>query len=266
MMDSSSPYDSFDYQKYWRGRGYDFWSEREALIRLLGRTKSGPQDYLLDAGAGYGRNSELYAKIYKKAILLDPSIKEIEQAKVRLKGLSNINYQIGEIEELPFGDNTFDCIFCVRVLHHLKDPRAALWEFRRTLKIGGFLILEIANKMNLKERILALLRGKLQDFESDDPVDRRSPESKKSGAIVFVNHSPRFIQKLLLDNGFVIEETFSVSNFRSPFSRLKILIPFFLFLDRILYWWLARIWFGPSIIFLAKKGRLTRKRKEGKLD
>lgn len=248
-----APYDSYDYQKYWEGRDYDLWSEREALVRLLNRVGNGAVDILLDAGAGFGRNARLYAGIFKRAILLDPSYKEIGQARVLLSEYSNLEYQIGTAEKLPFPDNTFDCILCVRVLHHLENPKPAIGEFSRTLKPGGFLILEVANKMNFKARITALFKGNLQEVENQEPVDKRSQQGKLRQTIAFVNHNPELIRGFLLENGFKIQEVLSVSNFRSPFSRIKTLSAVFLFLDRILYYPLAKIWFGPSIVFLAQK-------------
>lgn len=248
-----TPYDLYNYQKYWQGRDYDFWSEREALVSLLNVIKNGKKDILLDAGAGFGRNASLYAGIFKKAILLDPSVKEIGEARVLLKEYSNLEYQIGTIEELPFPKDCFDCILCVRVLHHLENPESAISEFERILRPGGFLILEVANKINFKAKILALLKGNFVEFGSNKPLDKRSPQSKMLSTITFVNHNPEFIKEFLSENGFKIQEVLSVSNFRSPFSHIKALSAVFLFLDKILYRPLARVWFGPSIIFLAKK-------------
>jgi len=248
-----TPYDLYNYQKYWQGRDYDFWSEREALVSLLNVAKNGKRDILLDAGAGFGRNASLYVGIFKKAILLDPSVKEIGEARVLLKEYSNLEYQIGTIEELPFAKDCFDCVLCVRVLHHLENPKLAISEFGRILRPGGFLILETANKMNFKARLSALLRGKLSELEGDEAIDKRSNKSKLTSTIAFVNHNPEFIKEFLSKNGFKIQEVLSVSNFRSLFSHIKALSTVFLFIDKILYQPLARVWFGPSIIFLAKK-------------
>ncbi|HIK95610.1 MAG TPA: SAM-dependent methyltransferase, partial [Planctomycetes bacterium] len=43
--------------------------------------------------------------------------------------------------EMPFRDNTFDCITCGYVLEHIPDPFPGLSEFARVLKPGGTALL-----------------------------------------------------------------------------------------------------------------------------
>lgn len=44
---------------------------------------------------------------------------------------------IGDIHNLPFGDESIDSIVCTGTLEHIEDPWAASKEFRRVLKKGG---------------------------------------------------------------------------------------------------------------------------------
>lgn len=44
---------------------------------------------------------------------------------------------IGDVMELPFQDNTFDCIICLETLEHVKDPFKAVKEIHRVLKTNG---------------------------------------------------------------------------------------------------------------------------------
>ena len=50
----------------------------------------------------------------------------------------NLNLSHGSIEELPFTNDFFDCIFCYSVIYHT-DFRKSLKEMHRTLKKGGML-------------------------------------------------------------------------------------------------------------------------------
>lgn len=44
---------------------------------------------------------------------------------------------IGDVMNLPFQDDTFDCVVCLETLEHVKDPFKALNEIHRVLKSGG---------------------------------------------------------------------------------------------------------------------------------
>lgn len=48
---------------------------------------------------------------------------------------------VADAHQLPFEDNSFECIVCKEVLEHVKRPDIVLSEFRRVLKPGGKLIL-----------------------------------------------------------------------------------------------------------------------------
>ena len=48
-----------------------------------------------------------------------------------------------DIHEIPFDDDTFDCVMCNHVLEHLEDDRSAVKEILRVLKPGGWAILQV---------------------------------------------------------------------------------------------------------------------------
>lgn len=72
----------------------------------------------------------------------------------RFKAMKNIDYITCDIEsplaeikadicDLPFGDNTFDVVFCNHVLEHITDDHQAMSELYRVMKPGGWGILQV---------------------------------------------------------------------------------------------------------------------------
>ncbi len=56
--------------------------------------------------------------------------------RAELKGV-NFTAQQGDLENLPFADNTFDICYCGWVLHHFPDVNKAVSELVRVIKPGG---------------------------------------------------------------------------------------------------------------------------------
>jgi SAM-dependent methyltransferase len=50
---------------------------------------------------------------------------------------------VGDVYQLPFGDNEFDIVLCMVVLEHLEEPSRAIVEMRRVLKPGGKILVSV---------------------------------------------------------------------------------------------------------------------------
>jgi len=55
-----------------------------------------------------------------------------------------------DITDIPFPDNSFDAIICNHVLEHIIDDSMAMAELYRTLKPGGWAILQVPLSLKLK--------------------------------------------------------------------------------------------------------------------
>lgn len=154
---------------------------------------------ILDAGCGEGftiinlrRN-----KIGKRYEGVDYSKDAIELGK---KMYPEINIKLGNIYNLPYGDNSFDLIVCTEVLEHLKNPQDALKELKRVS--NKYLVFSVPNEPFF---ILAnFLRGNYLKTFGNQPEH--------------INHwTNASFKKFLRKNGF------KISACRAPFPWTLIL-------------------------------------------
>ena len=113
----------------------------EALLRLM------PPMVIADLGAGDGSFSLLLAQNAEKVIAIDSSAKMIEfaQEQAHRNHIKNVDYRLGDMEELPIHDASVDIVFFSQSLHHALHPDRAVAEAARILKPGGRIaILDLA--------------------------------------------------------------------------------------------------------------------------
>ncbi|HMG87024.1 MAG TPA: metalloregulator ArsR/SmtB family transcription factor [Terracidiphilus sp.] len=121
--------------------GKSWKSLAEALLRLM------PPMVIADLGAGDGSFSLLLAQNATKVIAIDSSAKMIEFAReqARRHHVKNIDYRLGDMEELPIDDEAVDLVFFSQSLHHALHPQHAIAEAIRILRPGGRIaILDLA--------------------------------------------------------------------------------------------------------------------------
>lgn len=108
---------------------------------------------ILDAGCGPGTYGIILAQEGCKVIGLEISPKAIQVARQRANEKKvNFSPLVGDLERLPFKDNTFNICFCGWVLHHFPDASTSVAEIRRVLKPGGKIALAEPNESNLAMR------------------------------------------------------------------------------------------------------------------
>src|SRR5271165_3699705 len=113
----------------------------EALLRLM------PPMVIADLGAGEGTFALLLAQRAKKVIAVDTSAKMIEVGREQAlrHGLENVEYRLGDMEELPIDSASVDLVFFSQSLHHALHPERAATEASRILVPGGrIVILDLA--------------------------------------------------------------------------------------------------------------------------
>jgi len=105
----------------------------EALLRLM------PPMVIADLGTGDGTFALLLAERATKVIAVDTSAKMIEFGRDQAlrHGVTNVEFRLGDMEELPIAAAEVDLVFFSQSLHHALHPERALAEAARILRPGG---------------------------------------------------------------------------------------------------------------------------------
>jgi len=227
-------YEGSNYRtEFWEGRGRDYEDrvERIALRKLL--PQSGRR--LLEVGAGFGRLTNEYNN-YGQVILLDYSLSQLQFAQEHLGRSPRYIYVAADAYKLPFQPGIFDCVTVVRVLHHMSNVTKALSQIRRVMAPGGTLLLEHANKRNLK----AIWRYAFhhQDWNPHDHTPVEFIE------LNFDFH-PEHIKQELSRAGFDLKSRVPVSFFRLQTLKDRLPLEMLVAMDGLLQ--MTKLLYSPSI-------------------
>ncbi len=127
-------------KNYCPGRSWE--SIGHFLLRLF------PNITVADLGAGEGMISQLMARRAAKVWCIDnsPRMVEVGTELATKNGLANLEYKLGELEQVPLPDQSVDLALLSQALHHARRPQVAVREAWRILKPGGQIVV-----LDLKE-------------------------------------------------------------------------------------------------------------------
>ncbi|MEK7680663.1 MAG: class I SAM-dependent methyltransferase [Patescibacteria group bacterium] len=114
--------------------------EQGKLIPLLGDVE---EKKVLDIGAGTGRISVYLANRGAKVTAFDLSPKMLELVRKKNPKIQTI---VGDAENLPFEDSSFDIAIAAFLIVHLKDPAKFFDDVYRVLKDGGIFVVTNINQ------------------------------------------------------------------------------------------------------------------------
>jgi ubiquinone/menaquinone biosynthesis C-methylase UbiE len=109
---------------------------KEALAEVAGE--------VLEIGFGTGLNLPHYPEHVRRITTVDPNpgMSKVAQGRIELSGIAVDQRMIGS-EQLPFEDETFDCVVSTWTLCSIPEVERALGEVFRVLRSGGrFVFLE----------------------------------------------------------------------------------------------------------------------------
>jgi ubiquinone/menaquinone biosynthesis C-methylase UbiE len=113
--------------------------EFEILRRML---ELEPSDLLLDVGSGDGFWTARFGRRVAHVIGLEPDAALIGHAR-RHHERTNVRYEQGVAESLPFADATFDKVVGISSVEHFRDPIKGLHEMFRVLRVGGRMAISV---------------------------------------------------------------------------------------------------------------------------
>lgn len=166
---------------------------------------------LLDCGCGPGTITIGLAGIVSPGEVngIDMEVSQIEQAKDRAarEAVANVQFDVGNLYEIPFPDAAFDAVMSHAVLNYLGDPGKALQEMWRVLKPGGVAGLRVSDD-----------GGDISEPATDPVVERsaalRQMMVRHNGGNPFAG---RTLRGLLFDAGFVkVQASASYDCFGTP--------------------------------------------------
>ena len=108
----------------------------EAMLRLM------PPMVIADLGAGEGAFALLMAQRAVKVIAVDNSARMIEVGREQAlrHDMKNVEYRLGDMEEVPIENEAVELVFFSQSLHHALHPERALHEAWRILQPGGRIV------------------------------------------------------------------------------------------------------------------------------
>jgi SAM-dependent methyltransferase len=114
---------------------------------------------VLDAGCGYGRNLVHLLREGCGVFAVDADADGVEHVRKLSAslgtGLPAENFQVAQLEALPFPDGFTDVVICNAVLHFARDERhfrAMLSELWRVLRPGGMLFCRLGSRIGMDFR------------------------------------------------------------------------------------------------------------------
>lgn len=112
--------------------------ERAACKAALRKVLKGNKLKVLDVGTGTGYLALLLAEMGHDATGLDLAEGMMEKARKSAREAGHsIRFELGDAENLPFEDESFEVVICRYCLWTLPDPKKALAEWTRVTKQGG---------------------------------------------------------------------------------------------------------------------------------
>ena len=130
------------------------------LFDQILKNRFSPEMKILDAGCGGGRNLVYFLRSGFRVFGVDRNPDAVEYvrslAQMLAPDVPSENFQISEVEKMPFPDESFDLIISNAVLHFADDELQfdrMLREMWRVLKPSGILFARLASTIGIEDKV-----------------------------------------------------------------------------------------------------------------
>lgn len=130
---------------------------------IKGRYKE--NETLLDAGCGNGRNLHWFLLNHLDCYGLDKDEAAIAELLIHYPSLPANRLYTGELENMPFDDNSFDHIISSAVLHFATSEQhfeAMLKAIVRVVKQGGSIFIRMTSDIGIEKKVNPLDEGRYE--------------------------------------------------------------------------------------------------------
>jgi len=124
---------------------------------------------VLEVGCGAAVDLARFAKggAVTTGVDLAPSAIALARQNFEQQGLKG-TFEVADGEQLPFADNTFDCVYAHGVVQYTAHPQRLVDECRRVLKPDGQAIFQVYNRVSWLNALSKLMKVGLE--HDDAPV------------------------------------------------------------------------------------------------
>lgn len=130
---------------------------------------------VLEVGGGQGELAEwMSEELAAEVTFVDQSERMVELARAR--GVENAH--VGDVQDLPFADATFDTVVAAWMLYHVPDLDRGLGEIARVLVPGGRLVAvthSVRHIEELRELFGSILPGFQETFNAENAEEHLLP-------------------------------------------------------------------------------------------
>jgi ubiquinone/menaquinone biosynthesis C-methylase UbiE len=114
-------------------------TDGERLARLVRAIDPQHSDRALEIATGPGYVAMALADYCREVVGVDLTAAPIAiaQRTSRERGLTNVRFEVGEADNLRYGDGEFDLVVCRFAFHHFLNPEAILQQMCRVCRGGG---------------------------------------------------------------------------------------------------------------------------------